>query len=170
MKISRLRRALAVFLSAAMLMMCMPFGGIMAAAADETPLNDITAFIEPQRGTFPDETTERKSVMITNGKLPAGTLANNVPTCDGNVFDGWYVWSASANDDVLVNDDYTFTDDNIRENEESVTISAQWYTAYNNIYVSDYSELYYGYSTGTPSKTGDDAPRFYLDTNGIKQN
>lgn len=32
MKISRLRRALAVFLSAAMLMMCMPFTGITAAA------------------------------------------------------------------------------------------------------------------------------------------
>ena len=76
MKISRLRRVLAVFLSAAMLMMCTPFGGIMAAAEGEfTGM----AYILAQNGTFSDGSTS-KEVTITNGKLPEGTLANNVPT------------------------------------------------------------------------------------------
>lgn len=170
MKISRLRRALAVFLSAAMLMMCMPFGGIMAAAADET-LNGITAYIKPEGGTFPDETTERKSFTLNNGKLPEGTLASLTPTCDGNVFGGWYVWSASDDKDVPVDDNYTFTNNNL-QGGISISIDAYWYEDCTKVTVSDFGEVYIGYK---PIDVNDlilsdsyDIPYFYLNENTNK--
>lgn len=91
MKISRLRRALAVFLSAAMLLMCMPFTGITAAAEDGwTEVSSATELTDALNGTDNIKFTsnisieklsvERACEFDLNGNTLTITLENNTGT------------------------------------------------------------------------------------------
>ena len=87
MKISKLRRALAVFLSAAMLIMCMPFTGITAAAVtDATSCLYVTITGTEDITTLEEATAKVPESEWTSGTLTEALKVANKPHSNNTVY------------------------------------------------------------------------------------
>lgn len=131
MKISRLKRALAGFLTATMLIMCMPFAGITVSAA---LAENTYVYITANGGEFSDGETTKDAYLTSEGKLPAGTL--ETPTQNGFIFGGWTVYDKNSESDdkeVYITEDYVFNNNNLEAFETRVKLTAQWCRECTNI-------------------------------------
>ena len=146
MKLSKLKRAIACFLSAAMLIMSVPLVGVTAFAA--TLDEDTMISLDANGGHFSDFEDSKDVSLTAEGKLTPGSLSET-PTYEGNVFDGWYAYSESRGEEILIDEDFVFTDDNVNAGV-AVSVNAHWKTIANNIRVINrFGDIFCGYNAAT---------------------
>lgn len=146
MKLSKLKRAIACFLSAAMLIMSVPLVGVTAFAA--TLDEDTMISLDANGGHFSDLDDSKDVSLTAEGKLTPGSLSET-PTYEGNVFDGWYAYSESRGEEILIDEDFVFTDDNVNAGV-AVSVNAHWKTIANNIRVINrFGDIFCGYNAAT---------------------
>lgn len=146
MKLSKLKRAIACFLSAAMLIMSVPLVSVTAFAA--TLDEDTMISLDANGGHFSDFEDSKDVSLTAEGKLTPGSLSET-PTYEGNVFDGWYAYSESRGEEILIDEDFVFTDDNVNAGV-AVSVNAHWKTIANNIRVINrFGDIFCGYNAAT---------------------
>lgn len=107
MNISRLKRTLAVFLSVAMLMMCMPFGGITASAAGTVDVDDIVSGSITELSVG-DTVTCYDEITYNTQNYSGVTLCFNDPSVSDIDLNDVYSW-ANSSPSVAIDTSYTPT-------------------------------------------------------------